>query len=384
MYDSSLAVCCAAHPDAHPDAYGGELGTHPVPNQVLANMLPIKMHTPVDARVSMLPIDVYQPVDAGATTCLDVSPHGADGTPAARLELLPATIVAKLVKKRTFECGKCKKTYAKEFTLAMHMRTAHGGPCAVAQPAFRSHTGTIPGLEDWIDGSKHLSDKTATGTAGIERVKTLLARRDTWRREVQHVKNHPTTLNAVWGSQSDFVAVGAGACVNVHDLGTMKIRHFFSCDATVNAISGSEAKNVLVYGLRSGEVVIRDMNNAGRLLQTVPTRERKIFAMWLSPEANFLVVCSDGFIESWAKDHTETDTWEALHVWPNKSMNSRFLGQHCLAGAKAAFSWGHSLQYGSTLLALGGSCITLWTLDGTVLAKIPRYILSKVALQCTK
>lgn len=74
---------------------------------------------------------------------------------------------------------------------------------------------------------------------------------------------------------------------------------------------------------------------------------------------------------SQAVDDTDANDWTMLHEWNDKSMNGWWMSQHSLSAREAGFSWGPALQKGSTLFARGGSCVTLWTLGGTLLAQIP-------------
>ena len=262
------------------------------------------------------------------------------------------------IKERSFECALCNTIYAQEFTLAMHMRIAHRGmqppPLQCISPSPLEH---------------------------CSRVKELMQRRDSWMpkfRSVNECSCPNGYVNAVWGSDAaHFIACGEGAVVKIYDLGTMELKHSFKCNAVVNAIHGSDDGRTLVCGLKSGEVVIRDMINADIPLQTVPKSSGKVFALWLSPDGSVLVVSSDKLIETWIKTansdstYTESALWRKDKAWEQESEKCGSLGQHSVCGGTAAFSWGDTLRPGATLLALAGTSVTLWTLDGEILAQIP-------------
>ena len=299
--------------------------------------------------------------------------------------------------KRTFECTECNKTYAKEVTLAMHVRIAHPRPAS----------------KFFSEPCKEADSRSTQAPAEVPlRVQKLLEPDEYWRPKMKYIKNLNTKTTTVWGSgEAGYLACGTSACVTIRKLSSMKILQSFSCNAVVNAICGTEDGNILCYGLKSGEVIIRDMRQNGNLLKTVPKSDGRIVALWLSPDATNLVVCSVGRVVVWGKNSqalgrsrslltraiVEANSlpgqvstflgsftkrqpeasktgnitqshldWIKLYESEDTSMNSRWLGQHSLVAGKAAFSWGPELPEGSTLLAMGGSCVTLWYLFWTV------------------
>jgi hypothetical protein len=169
--------------------------------------------------------------------------------------------------------------------------------------------------------------------------------------------------------------------------------------------------NVLVYGLKSGGVVMRDMSDGGRLLPPVPARPGRIFALWLSCDqrGTLLVIGYQGFIESWARspdraddvgrvgegdevyrswakfvgrgseveeDVVQSTLWRLVHSWEHRGFNSKALGQSAVSAGTTAYSWGPDCPKGTTIIAQGGPCIVVWlpfpTAGGGANSKTPR------------
>jgi WD40 repeat protein len=287
---------------------------------------------------------------------------------------------------KVYKCPQCSKSYAQELTLAMHTRIAHSRVNSALALHFADAASS---------GGDSAFDSLAwkpPGQASPSLLKShaLLQRSQTWRPNVT-LEHQNTTLNAVWGSQAgQYLACGGAAGVVVYNLLDLTRRRYsFATDSVVKAITGSGKGRVLAYGLKSGDVVMRDMSAAGRLIETVPARKGKIFALWLAEDGCSLVVCFDGCVETWVRPEFSVSAdaatgrsrpsapglpsgcWHKLRSWENKAMNSRFLGQHSLCGVTCPFSWRGGPEKGDTLLALGGPEVNLWTLQGTVVATIP-------------
>lgn len=180
------------------------------------------------------------------------------------------------------DCEESVKDHANEFNVGEDHEISH-----IPSPSFAS-------FALLTENSPSLTVKIPMKPAGdiepvaVSRVRSLLKRRESWMPKTQHVKylqNSSTTSTAVWGSEmGQYIACGEGPSVMIYDLTTMASKCCFACDAIVNTITGSIDGSVLVYGLKSGSVVFRDMNDEGRILETVPQRNGKVFALWLSPD----------------------------------------------------------------------------------------------------
>ena len=183
-----------------------------------------------------------------------------------------------------FKCALCGKSYAQELTLAMHSRIAHNGATSTSAPPLY--------LEDTRRSSTDSSSAVLASLSwkpvgpAVAKAQALLHRSEAWRPSTHFLKSHSATMNAVWGSQvGNYFACGGTACVSVLDLApapAIKIRHSFSTDSVVKAIHGTADGRILAYGLKSGEVVIRDMREGGCLMESVPARKGKIFALCLA------------------------------------------------------------------------------------------------------
>ena len=169
--------------------------------------------------------------------------------------------------RRVFRCKQCDKTYAMEFSLTMHMCIAHQAKSATSLLSLLSSNDKAANA-----GSKVHEQQRASATGAEEScIHALLKRNEAWRPKMKHVIK--TKATAIWGNGSaGYIACGVGSCITVRDIDSMKIRHSFSCDAAVHAISGSFDGRILVYGLRSGEVVMRDMHRQGQLEKSMPKR----------------------------------------------------------------------------------------------------------------
>ena len=236
----------------------------------------------------------------------------------------------------SFKCALCGKSYAQELTLAMHSRIVHNGATSTSAPPLY--------LEDTRCSSTDSSSTVLASLSwkpvgpAVAKAQALLHRSEAWRPSTHFLKSHSATMNAVWGSQvGNYFACGGTACVSVLDLApapAIKIRHSFSTDSVVKAIHGTADGRILAYGLKSGEVVIRDMREGGRLMESVPARKGKIFALCLSEREGerehsctlSLVVCYDGWVETWVKqDGVPSESWRMMCCREDKAMNSRFL-----------------------------------------------------------
>ena len=108
------------------------------------------------------------------------------------------------------------------------------------------------------------------------RLHAALERDDAWMAKFTKVNRieHPgVAFHAVWGpADGDYVACAGDTGVTILEPATMRVRCSFTSAVPVHAVSGSASGDVLAYGLRSGDVVMRDMTDAGRLLPPVPRR----------------------------------------------------------------------------------------------------------------
>ena len=67
--------------------------------------------------------------------------------------------------------------------------------------------------------------------------------------------------NAVWGcDRQNFIAVGgANGMILLRDYPSMSLLNGFICESAVNAVGGSRDGSLLAYGLRNGNVELRDV-----------------------------------------------------------------------------------------------------------------------------
>jgi len=266
----------------------------------------------------------------------------------------------------------------------MHMRIVHSLSASLMQPSTMA--------DDQLPTRQ--PESPATDESRARSIQAMMRQDETWTakfRKASVVQHYNTTFNAIWSDHTgNYVACAGESCVTIHDPNTMKILQSFSDGGVVNAISGSRDGSLLVYGLSTGEIVLRDMSDQGRPLQTVPKREGKVFALWLSGDGCFLVICYDGVVETWHRQprgifprscdsQVSQEPWLIQQSWENKALSSRSLGQHALWGGNACFPISAELPEGSTLLAIGGPSLVVWAPrapdtskenHGTVLAEI--------------
>ena len=216
---------------------------------------------------------------------------------------------------------------------------------------------------------------TAVGPAQA-RLKMQLARRESWMPLVQRVvMQGGYATNAVWGcDRQNFIAVGgANGMILLRDYPSMSLLNGFICESAVNAVGGSRDGSLLAYGLRNGNVELRDVrymrSREDKTIEHVQTlrHDGKVCAVWVSPDSQHIVVAWSGSVTIW-KNPTGRATfggadmetppiaaaWERMAEWEKRDMNSRFMGQHALSGAESDHAWGRDVAPGDFLVAIGG------------------------------
>jgi hypothetical protein len=210
-----------------------------------------------------------------------------------------------------------------------------------------------------------------------------------WMPKVRHVTGSVDTINAVWGGHTkrlgNFLACGgADKRVTIFRLDQhMEVEYSISCTAAVNAITGSE--RLLAYGLRSGVVLLWDLEHRRLLAQQLPpyaSEHGRICALWMSPDSSHLVVVTDNLVETWVRTGDDGAAGggeeggaglmlQLLHSFETPDVKTRFRGQHSLCGVASSFTWprtrknkeGKVVNKGDYIMAVGArDSVTLWSL----------------------
>ena len=139
---------------------------------------------------------------------------------------------------------------------------------------------------------------TTQATARL-RLKMQLARKESWMPLVQRVvMQGGYATNAIWGcDRENFIAVGgANGMILLRDYPSMNLLNGFICESAVNAVGGSRDGSLLAYGLRNGNVELRDVrflrSSHDKTIEHVQTlsHDGKVCAIWVSPDIQHIVV----------------------------------------------------------------------------------------------
>ena len=237
-------------------------------------------------------------------------------------------------------------------------------------PVVKSPPSTAAGAPDTAAAA------TQATAAARARLKMKLARKESWMPLVQRVvMQGGYATNAVWGcDRQNFIAVGgANGMILLRDYPSMSLLNGFICESSVNAVGGSQDGSLLAYGLRNGNVELRDVrhlrSSQDKTIERVQTlrHDGKVCAVWVSPDTKHIVVAWNGFVTVWKNAAGQTTSggaeretapvaaaWERMAEWEKGDMNSRFMGQHALSGAESDHAWGKDVATGDFLVAIGG------------------------------
>jgi hypothetical protein len=225
-----------------------------------------------EGNVSALPVSTPSTTTrSGPDAVVSLPPAQAPKGPPGRrtmkklLQDIAASELRKVLeeRKRQYACHICHKAYACSDTLAVHMRLDHTNTLASRSAA----RGSLPSTTLSSRHARHL------GEEGEE-----------WIPPVRQVIEGTSTTNAVCGGHCDalgsfFVCGGADKRVTVRSLclnANLRLQYSIGCASAVTAIACSSLPHakVLVYGLRSGDVVMRDLNTKSILPKQLPPRDR--------------------------------------------------------------------------------------------------------------
>lgn len=188
-----------------------------------------------------------------------------------------------------------------------------------------------------------------------------LARNESWMPRAERVMEGGRGINAVWGSDSMkfIVTASAHGVLCVRDYPSMNLLYVACPLVSITTVGGTPDGHVLAYGMRSGDVEIRDLRfvriKGHETTDAVKTlrHEGKVCSLWVEPTNEYIIVCSSlasgshgpmGKVVIWrcpdaaakkqcvSADPYSALDWEKMCEWDRPGLNSRFTGQHYMSG----------------------------------------------------